>query len=925
MLIIRKKLLAIPVIILAIMLCACSSSSSSPEQEVSISELMSESGSVFSPLRENCPWVELHDLTGSGMDISGWSLRLNSGTEYIFAEGTVIPADGYCVFWLDDGAGFNLPASGTLSLLKSDGELADEVNLSGISGDFSLVRTDSGLTQSDAPSPGYENSPEGQKAYLDEVSRDADAVRISEVMTKNRSIFQAANGTFPDWIELENISDRDVDLSGWHLSDDGDSFGWEFPDVVLPAGQRLLIYATGGNGIEGALCADFSLSQGETLCLSNSRGYSVDKLTCTCNSADVSLALTADGTFSESLYPTPGYENSGAGYDAWQSSLVAAGPLVINEVMVANFLGTYSDTLADYDWVEIKNISAGDVLLSDYYLSDSNDDYLSWQLPADYLAPGACTVILCSKDGADIGSRFACADFSLDSASEHLFLSDSSRVVDAVSLRDIPYECSYGRMDGQNGFFFFANPSPNTDNFGGCRRVSAAPSALSPDGCYEGVSSVTVELSGNGSIYYTTDGSLPTVESTPYTGPISISSTSVIRAVSVEDGMLPSSALTLNYIINEGHELPVLCIAVDDLSEFDHVYRTGQKGIEMPGNISFYEEDGSFTINCGIKLAGRSSLGLPKKNLSFKFRGAYGSSSLNYDIFDGGISEFYNLTLRAGTDYDDAIIRNELCQELCLQTSDCLATQRSKYCVVYINAQYWGIYALKDKINESFCATRDNVSKDSVSIFVGPAAEFEDFYKEVYSFCLEKDMSIEENYEYICSVLDVPGYIDWAIMEGYTGNSDIKHGNYRFYRSPESGNIWKPIFFDLDASFGENYYNFRNLLDIDYEYNQNAKMLNALYKNEQFKDLYLRRLAAALNGPLSNENVVATIDRLYAQIESEIVRDSERWGTDLAHFYSCAEELRETITASDYRQHSIDTVSAALNLSDQQREEYFGQ
>ena len=48
------------------------------------------------------------------------------------------------------------------------------------------------------------------------------------------------------------------------------------------------------------------------------------------------MALGDDGEWAQSLYPTPGYENSAAGYDALQETLSPADALVISEVMVAN-------------------------------------------------------------------------------------------------------------------------------------------------------------------------------------------------------------------------------------------------------------------------------------------------------------------------------------------------------------------------------------------------------------------------------------------------------------------------------------------------------------------------------------------------------------------------------------------------------------
>ena len=922
-----KKLIAALFVCLLAALCACQSQTRETGA-LRFSELMAGGGAVYSPEGENCGWIELYNSTGEEIALAGWRISGSGGEEYCFPADAAVSAGDYYVLWLTEDTGFSLPESGevTFSLLDAEEQLSDSLALSALSSDSAYIRTDEGLSPADAPSPGYENNASGQEAFLAEISRDADALRISEVMAKNRSVRKDAYGGFSDWIELENISDHDVSLAGWHISDKEDGLGWAFPDVTLPAGGRLLLFASGRDSREGELHTDFSLSQGETVCLNNRRGYTADEFVCETGEADLALALNGEGQAQETLYPTPGYENSRAGYDAWQESLAAEGPLVINEVMVANFLDNYLNVTGNRDWVEIKNVSAETVSLSNYYLSDSDDDYLLWQLPDRELAPGAVTLIICDSDGPQRGDRYPCAPFSLDSTSEHLFLSDNSHVMDSAYLRDIPCECSYGRMDGENGFFYFTNPTPGYNNGTGCRRVSAEPASLTPDGTYDDVETLSIELSAEGAIYYTTDGQVPTTASTPYSGPITVDKTTIIRAISVEEGGLPSRVLTLSYFLNEGHSLPVISLVLDDLTQFNSVYSNGTKHVEMPGSVSLYEEDGSFTIGCGVTMSGMTSLILPKKNMSLKFRGAYGDAWLDYDLFDGGVAEFTDLTVRAGQDYYSAIIRNELCQNLCLQMTDSVVTQRSKYCVLYINGQYWGIYALKEKVNRQLYASQAGVSKDSVTMVDGPAGVNTDFYRDVYQYVTSHDMSVPENYEHFCSVMDVDSLIDWLIMEGYCANGDILKGNVRYCRSTENGGLWKVVFYDLDATLLRTFNNFYNLLYSPQAYMQQiSQIIMPLLKNEAFVERLLTRFTAAIEGPLSNENVLAEIDRLVALIQPEAERDAVRWHTSIARWERNLEYLKNFIGENDYAQTNINTICEILDLDDAQRETWFGE
>lgn len=76
---------------------------------------------------------------------------------------------------------------------------------------------------------------------------------------------------------------------------------------------------------------------------------------------------------------------------------------------------------------------------------------------------------------------------------------------------------------------------------------SNTPEASLESGTYKGEQ--TLELSGNGEIYYTTDGSIPSKESTLYTGPIKITDSAEIKAAAFEAGKGKSVIMHKSYVI----------------------------------------------------------------------------------------------------------------------------------------------------------------------------------------------------------------------------------------------------------------------------------------------------------------------------------------------------------------------------------------
>lgn len=774
------------------------------------------------------------------------------------------------------------------------------------------------------PSPSPTASPEPTLSP-EELNRGLGQLVISEFMEKNRAVLRDEDGDFSDWIELYNQSRETVSLSGCTISDKENKTGWALPETELEPGQRLLLFASGKDRQGAELHTDFALSGDEGVYLRNEQGTLLSAAACGGCEADVAMALQADGSYEQSLYPTPGYENSRAGYEAFQQSLSCGSPLLINEVVVYN-----SSTLPQkdeyYDWVELKNVSSQPVLLSDYYLSDHNDQLTKYQLPALSLQPGELWVVLCTTEPL-LPGLMESTGFGLDSGNEQLYLSDSQgQLLDYVSLRDIPYDASYGRQEGESGWFFFASASPGEENTGGGRTLAEKPVSLTRDGVFNNIEGMLVELSASGSIRYTLDGSVPTADSEEYTGPIYIDKTTVIRAVNLEEGALPSRPLSLSFILNEEHSLPVLSLLTDSPGDFDLMYNGRQKGVELPASLSLYDGGEGFTIGCGVSLNGETSLVLPKKNMSVRFRDPYGQATLNYDIYGGGVTEFTNLLLRSGQDFPRSIIRNELCQELCAQATDKVVNQRSEYCVLYINGVYSGIYSLKEKTNEQLYASLSGVSRDSVTVMEADVPLDSEFYHEVVEFCRFNDMSLAENYQHFCDIFDVDSLIDWLILEGYCANTDVSSGNVRYCRSTENDGKWRMMFYDLDATFSEPASVYMNLMSqYAQEHRQVSTFVVPLMANQEFKDRFLTRAAELMSSALTVENVFAEIDRLSAIVRPEVARDCARFNRTVEEWENAVEEMKQVLLDYDWQRLNIDNLCSLFDLDQAQREQYFGE
>jgi hypothetical protein len=137
-------------------------------------------------------------------------------------------------------------------------------------------------------------------------------VVINEFQASNAStIADPQNGEFNDWIELYNVGNTAVDLTGWYLSDSDNPDEWAFPGgTIIPAKGFLLIWADGsGEGLH----TSFKLGAGgEQIGLFNPNATKVSQVLFVEQPTDVSYGLKTDGTSPWGYFakPTPGTSNN---------------------------------------------------------------------------------------------------------------------------------------------------------------------------------------------------------------------------------------------------------------------------------------------------------------------------------------------------------------------------------------------------------------------------------------------------------------------------------------------------------------------------------------------------------------------------------------------------------------------------------------
>ena len=226
----------------------------------------------------------------------------------------------------------------------------------------------------------------------------------------------------------------------------------------------------------------------------------------------------------------------------------------INEFMALNSI-VLADSDGDYsDWIEIYNPTASAVNLLNWSLTDDSTEIDKWKFPDEMLSPNSYLIVFASDKNISISGYQLHTNFKLSGSGEYFGLFDPAGNPATVFSPKFPQQqtdISYAYYEG--GFLFSANPTPGTKNIVSTMQPVPAPIFNKKHGFYKTSFDVVITsdlLSAK--IYYTTNGDTPS-ESTGilYTQPVSITTTTILSAIAMNEGMLPSRVTTATYLFLE--------------------------------------------------------------------------------------------------------------------------------------------------------------------------------------------------------------------------------------------------------------------------------------------------------------------------------------------------------------------------------------
>lgn len=512
-------------------------------------------------------------------------------------------------------------------------------------------------------------------------------------------------------------------------------------------------------------------------------------------------------------------------------------PIRLNELVAANHHGTLDADSDSSDFVELSlTDGTGATALDGWGLSD--DGAAPWPLPSQELGAAPLLVWASGKDRRD-GELHAA--FSLDALGDELFLhAPSGCIADHVVTPRMYADTAYGRsVDGS--WAWFIAPTPGSSNTTESRPAFADTPSFSIPGGFV-AASTDVDASGNGTLRYTLDGSVPDEDSERWSGPLTIDAGEpvVVRLRAFVDGLWPSRVATRTWYVDDELRdagVTVIALTAEPRDLFDPLtgiyeygppdYETGYPYFganfwevwERDVHVEVFEPGGGtlFAADGGIQIAGGYSRAFPQRNFELIARTGYGPAAFEGKLFaQEDIAEWSRLYLRNGGDWCSSQIVDASVQSLFRDDdgtrNEAVDAQAYTPAMVSINGEFWGLYELKERLDESWPAAHRGADPDNLDLVKlgwthdanwSLEAGSWDAFDEMEAFVASEDLGDEDALAEFLTQVDGDNLAGAAVAQGWIGNGDWWWNNLRIWRPRDDDGRFRWMVYDFGHGWGD--------------------------------------------------------------------------------------------------------------------------
>lgn len=206
----------------------------------------------------------------------------------------------------------------------------------------------------------------------------------------------------------------------------------------------------------------------------------------------------------------------------------------------------------------------------------------------------------------------------------------------------------------------------------------------------------------------------------------------IVKAKAFKTGFTESKSVTKTYLIDvlgeERYTFPIVSVVMDSVDLFsnatgiyvygDHPdgnYTQKEELWERPMHID-YIENGTLTFNRNTRtrLHGGGSRHSGKKNFRI-YAETDENSNFNHPFFDDyELDKFKRIILRSGGHRPDCFPRDDLSQSLAEGVN--IEHQHYKHVIVFVNGEYWGIHSIKERVDTYFIQNTYGIDDDMITM-----------------------------------------------------------------------------------------------------------------------------------------------------------------------------------------------------------------
>jgi gliding motility-associated-like protein len=603
--------------------------------------------------------------------------------------------------------------------------------------------------------------------------------------------------------------------------------------------------------------------------------------------------------------------------------------VLINEYSCSNINGPIDSFGNREDWVELYNSTASPVNLTGFHLSDKASNMTKWQIPSGTIPANGFLMVHCSGRNT-VNANEIHPNFKLtQTENEWIILSNNSgQNIDSLKIVHLTKQNhSIGReSNGSSLWKLFLNPTPNAANVGGINFYTPTPNFSLAPGFYGSPQNLIITCSDPlAFIRFTTDGSTPTIASQLFLTPITINSTSVVRAITFSSDE-PSFTKSGTYFINVNHTLPVISIASQGVND---LIVNGNDGIEPQGFFEFYEANQTF-VSRGegeFNKHGNDSWAYEQRGLDFIMRDQFGyNDDIEHQIFpEKNRDEFQKIMIKAAANdnypfEDGAHIRDSYIHTLSQKAKLKMDERTWKPCILYVNGQYWGVYDIREKVDDAdFTNHYYNQDKQNLYFLKTWGATWEEYgtpnalndWNTFLNFIQTNNLGVPANFAYVNSLYNWESLVDYFVLNSYVVCQDWLNWNTAWWRGLDADGDkkkWRYALWDMDATFGH-YINYTGIPDDSPsadpcnveslpdpgDQGHTVILSKLMNENPVVEQYYINRYADLLNTYLSCEYMNFLLDSMILQIAPEMPAQIAKWGGTMAGWQANVEELRDYI------------------------------